>query len=268
MPEPGEEQRAERRRALTTTLSIATTCLFLLGVLWLQWQAAQSLFGSSLQGDEARHYTNGVLVYDYVRAGLPRNPIQFAESFYVRYPQVSIGHWPPMYYAIQALFYFVTGPFIRSAQILSALTALCLALLLYRSLRDWAGAPIALISTGTLPCNPPGARSTWTVMSDLLTGLFIYLALVAFASLLDGDGCWKAATRFSVWGHRLRSHKGSAWALIPFFLSRTTTRPSHRLLQEPRLLWRRGSHVIARLAVLSPGRPDGCRLILPSSRST
>jgi Na+-transporting NADH:ubiquinone oxidoreductase subunit NqrA len=44
-----------------------------------------------------------------------------------------------MYYAVQSLFYFMAGPTIRSAQILSAIMAALLAMLLFLRLRPEAG---------------------------------------------------------------------------------------------------------------------------------
>ena len=46
--------------------------------------------------DEAAHFATGIMVYDYVTTGIGENPIEFAKSFYVRYPKVAFGQWPPL----------------------------------------------------------------------------------------------------------------------------------------------------------------------------
>ena len=53
--------------------------------------------------DEPSHYINGLMVRDYFFAGFPVGPMKYAVAYYLQYPKVSIGHWPPFYYAIEAL---------------------------------------------------------------------------------------------------------------------------------------------------------------------
>jgi hypothetical protein len=194
---------------------IATLILF--AALALQWRAALVTLGGSLEGDQTKHFTSGVMVYDYLRTSLGSNPVRFVESFEVQYPLIAIGHWPPMYYAVQALFYFVAGPFILSAQILSALTAAGIALLVFLSLKRHVGSGIACIAAACFLAAPLVQTAAWQVMSDLLTGFFVYLALLAFARLLDWSSDWKAAVGFAIWAVAAILTKGSAWALGPFF---------------------------------------------------
>jgi hypothetical protein len=204
--------------ATALRLAWTTTVLVLIGVVALQWHAASLLLGSSLQGDEAKHFTSGVMVYDYLRSGFTLKPIPFAEQFEVRYPLVAIGQWPPMYYAIQAVFYFVAGPFIRSAQVLSALMAVALASLIFLGLKADVGVRVALIAAGVFLAAPLMQGAAWQVMSDLLTGLFVYLAIAAFAKVLDAPGNKMSALAFAAYAVAAILSKGSAWALAPFFL--------------------------------------------------
>ncbi len=198
---------------------VHTAALILFGVvLALQWRAASMMLGGDLTGDEPKHFTSGVLVYDYLRTGLGSNPMRFAEDFEARYPRVAIGHWPPMYYAVQAAFYFLAGPSIQSAQVLSALTAAALAALIFLSVRRFSGWRIALILAFAFLALPLIQIAAWQVMSDLLTGLFVYLAILAFVRLLDDQSDWKAAVGFAVCAVSAILTKGSAWALGPFFV--------------------------------------------------
>lgn len=192
--------------------------LLLAGALILQWRAGSILLGASIETDQSKHFTSGVMVFDYLRHGLGSNPIRFAEQFEVQYPLVAIGQWPPMYYAIQPAWYLIAGPSIRSAQVLSAVMAACLALVLFLSLRRSIGGRVALIAAAVLLATPLIQDAAWRVMSDLLTGLFVYLAIIAFAKLLDEPDNWRAAARFAVFGVAAILSKGSAWALGPFVL--------------------------------------------------
>jgi hypothetical protein len=190
--------------------------LLLAGALILQWRAGSILLGGSIEGDQSKHFTSGVMVFDYLRHGLGSNPVGFAEEFEVQYPLVAIGQWPPMYYAIQSVWYFITGPSIRSAQALSAVMAAFLALALFFSLHRLTGIRIAAIAAAVFLSTPLVQEAAWRVMSDLLTGVFVYLAIVAFAKLLDEPRHWKAAAWFAAFGVAAVLSKGSAWALGPF----------------------------------------------------
>ena len=51
--------------------------------------------------------------------------MEFAENYYVHYPEVALGHWPPTFYVVQALW---TLPFFASRGsvilLMSVLTAI------------------------------------------------------------------------------------------------------------------------------------------------
>ena len=68
----------------------------------LQW--ASGTYHSDFGGypDEPGHYVTGLMVRDYIAAGFPDSPFRFAENYYLHYPKVAIGHWPPVFYSIQA----------------------------------------------------------------------------------------------------------------------------------------------------------------------
>jgi hypothetical protein len=55
--------------------------------------------------DEPSHYLNGYFIADYMRHHLGGNPIGAATDFYIHYPKISIGHWPPMYYAFLGILF-------------------------------------------------------------------------------------------------------------------------------------------------------------------
>ena len=137
MKEPTPERQPRR---IPYRLAGVACLLLLLGSPALHFRVASKTLGSSLgEGDSQRHFVTGVLFYDYLRTGLGSNPVHFAENSEVRCPEVAIEHWPPMYYAVQSLFYFMAGPTIRNAQILSAIMAALLAMLLFLRLRPEAG---------------------------------------------------------------------------------------------------------------------------------
>jgi len=69
----------------------------------LQWVAGAFRSGFGANPDEPAHYVTGLMVRDYVAQLLPGSPIAFAQNYYLHYPAVAFGHWPPMFYVLQAL---------------------------------------------------------------------------------------------------------------------------------------------------------------------
>src|SRR5262249_3531473 len=59
--------------------------------------------------DEPGHAVSSLAVYDYFRAGLHQNPIAFAETYYLHYPKLAIGHWPPIFYCSEAVWMLAFG---------------------------------------------------------------------------------------------------------------------------------------------------------------
>lgn len=65
--------------------------------------------GRELTADEAAHFVNSLLIYDWVREAPLTNPLRYAQAYYLHFPRVSIGHWPPLFYVLQAAVFAVAG---------------------------------------------------------------------------------------------------------------------------------------------------------------
>ena len=50
--------------------------------------------------DESSHFVNSYFIWEYLNTGHFSNPMAFAEQFYIAYPKLSLGHWPPLYYTL------------------------------------------------------------------------------------------------------------------------------------------------------------------------
>jgi hypothetical protein len=165
--------------------------------------------------DEAAHFTTGVMVFDYCRTSLGSNPVEFAESFYVRYPKVAFGNWPPAFYFVQAGWYFVFGPSTTSALLLTgtieAVTAVCL----FRRLVSFHGLVPSLLATAIYLCLPAVRFYSSVVMADSLLCLFSLLAVFAFADFLTTRRIYHASL-FLIWASLAILTKGTALALALF----------------------------------------------------
>src|ERR1700680_1452483 len=76
--------------------------LFLFLAIALQYAAGAYRAGFGAYPDEPAHYVTGLMVRDYILHAVGRPPMRFAENYYLHYPAVAFGHWPPVFYVIQA----------------------------------------------------------------------------------------------------------------------------------------------------------------------
>src|SRR5271169_5196252 len=151
--------RPDKNLAAALVLAIVALCI--------QARIGFHVQSTDLAGmDDPAHYTTGVMVYDYLHRAVGSPPMQFALSFYQRFPKVALGHWPPVYYALQAAWYSVFGPSVGSARALSAVICAALAFLLFSRLRRSYGLPLALLGVASFLVLPTVQESSWLVMSD------------------------------------------------------------------------------------------------------
>lgn len=134
------------KRYIPAPYPVLSTALFGLATLLTTW-ATGGLSPSLLNPDEGAHYVNALFLGDWLRAGLP-SPLPFARDFYAHFPRLSIGHWPPGWYMLQAPLFAAWRPAAVEALALSAFVAgLPAGLILWafgRSGRPRLGATVAL----------------------------------------------------------------------------------------------------------------------------
>jgi hypothetical protein len=59
--------------------------------------------------DAPSHALNGVFYKDMTEEGGLLHPISYAERYYVQYPNLTVGTYPPVFYAVEALFFKLFG---------------------------------------------------------------------------------------------------------------------------------------------------------------
>src|SRR5215475_2141699 len=59
--------------------------------------------------DAARHAMNGAFIYDWIRTGNLLHPIAYGKAYYNRLPALSIPFHPPMFPAMEAVFFALFG---------------------------------------------------------------------------------------------------------------------------------------------------------------
>ena len=190
-------------------------------IAWILLAAAAGLFlrvgllvlpADLAQADPPAHFTTGVMLHDFLRHP-GSQPVRFAECFYVKYPKVAFGHWPPVFYVLEALWFFIFGTKIIAAKWLCGLiAAACAAVLFLRICRfeDW---PYAALFSAVFLASPFVEREGWRIMSDLLVALLVFLALTALSDYFAG-GNGQDAWRFAAWSVLAILTKPTAWLLL------------------------------------------------------
>lgn len=160
-----------------------------LALLWtlalgLQWARGDWAGGWSGHQDEASHFVSGVMVHDYMAHHLGEAPMPFAERYYDHYPKVAIGHWPPGFYVLQAIWYFLFPPGLLPALWLMAGIVAVTGWVMAREIRRFS-------PSLALPCAvlwlvlPPIRANAEKVLSEPLVTLLSLLALCCFARYLE-----------------------------------------------------------------------------------
>jgi hypothetical protein len=180
------------------------------------------LFSGGFQGefghhpDEAAHYVTGLMIHDYVTVGNQQEPRAFAESFYVHYPKVAFGVWPPLFHVMEAIWMLFASPSRISVLVmLTCITAL-LAYSLFRAVEERFGFLAAIAAGIFLTSAPLMQQSTSTVMIDSSVALFSFLAVLRFGRYLDA-GRWQDSAWFGIWSSAamLTKYNGLALVLLP-----------------------------------------------------
>jgi hypothetical protein len=181
------EQRARRdlagRVARWALLAAALFCLVV--GLQVQQGAYRSDFGG--HPDEAAHVVTTLMVRDYLVEGLPggRSPLGYAEEYYENFPKVALGHYPPGFYGLGALWMLPQREGWSVLFFCAAVTS-CMGLVMAGVVLGLGGRWVGGVGVAVIYSTLPVIRQhTGVVMADVLLGLFCLLATLAFARHLE-----------------------------------------------------------------------------------
>jgi hypothetical protein len=187
-------------------------CLFALVAATVQLSVGAYGTGRSLTGDEASHFVNSLLVFDWLREAPLRNPMRFAQDYYQHLPRVTIGHWPPLFYVFQAGVFAGAGRSSAAAlafqAVIAGLAAGWPAALVQRRLGWLAG-----LATGVAVLASPDVMFLLdAVMVDTLLALFILASAVCWGRFAS-TGTVRWAVLFAATASSAILIKGNGFAL-------------------------------------------------------
>ncbi|WP_454882666.1 ArnT family glycosyltransferase [Sphingomonas oryzagri] len=163
----------------------------LLGLAALALSAATGgLSHSFLDPDESAHYVNTLFIADWLRAGCP-SPMPFAKDFYVHFPKLSIGHWPPGWYALLAPVFAVARPSPFGAALLSAFIAGLPALTIAWALGRVGARRWGVVAAFAYLLLPLVANEAHYFRLDQPVALVTGLAAIAWFRATERPGLWR-----------------------------------------------------------------------------
>ncbi len=209
---------AESRSRASVLSSYAVRGLLIfvlfLGVV-LVLQVASGAYHAEFGGypDEPAHYITSLMVHDYM-AGLKwASPFQFAEQYYHHYPKVAFGHWPPVFYVVQAIWMLVFSTSRTSVRLEIAFTTAVLAYSVYSQCRRWFSGYAAPILAGLLTvCIPLVQLYMDEEMAEILLTVACFWAAVYFGRYLDSER-WQDNLSFALFFSLAVLTKGNGWLL-------------------------------------------------------
>jgi 4-amino-4-deoxy-L-arabinose transferase-like glycosyltransferase len=189
-------------------------CILILCAAAVSFQLFAGAYHTDLaqHTDESAQFITGLMLFDYVTTELGSNPRAFAENYYLHYPKVAFGHWPPLFFLAEAAGFWLFGPSKASALILVELTTLVMVLCLYRRLRRINGSYLSLLTGLCLLALPMVRKFSSVVLSDMMTASLMTLAVFSFTDFVI-SGKLRDSLWFGIWSSLALLTKGNAAAL-------------------------------------------------------
>lgn len=186
---------------------------YLAAAISLQW--VSGIYGSELghHPDEPAHVTTALMIHDYLASRIGTSPVKYAEMYYVHYPKVGFGMWPPVFHTVAAIWMLLFTSARVSLILFMAVQCAVLALALALFARRFLPGAVAF-GIGLLFVFLPLIQSvTTTFMVDLLLALLELCAMLLIVDFFDTERRTPAIL-FGVITALAMLTKGNANALI------------------------------------------------------
>ncbi len=190
--------------------------VLLLGLIlaFLQWTGGAWRAEFNGYPDEAAQFVTGRMVWEFLHKLPAGNPFVWASQYYIHYPAVAMGHWPPGYHIVEALWSLPFGSSRISAMWLQwflGLAALSGLYLLARPRLPLAITCGILLLTLAAPVFQQGLEQTMSELASLLFGILFMHGVLRL--LKSPDRLAVSVTLLSFAAAALT--KGTAVCLLP-----------------------------------------------------
>lgn len=161
-----------------TRLAISVGLLLLGAVLMALWQGVFSAGFS--YSDEGPHFLNAFFFVDYAKHHLGENPMAVAMDFYLHYPKLAVGHWPPVGHGLISLPFLILPRTTGIAMAINTVMAILPALYIIHVLATRASFAWLLLACAAWAILPINQFAYRYLMIDQLLAFVILAATVAW----------------------------------------------------------------------------------------
>jgi 4-amino-4-deoxy-L-arabinose transferase-like glycosyltransferase len=204
------------KRSSASFLFLSYLCAVLIGILAMVLaKAYQAGFSGA---DEPAHFLNGYFIANYVSHHLGSNPLGAATDFYIHYPKISIGHWPPAYYGFLGILFLILPPTIPVAFAINVVVAALPAIGVAAALSLLANRRAALAGVLIYALAPLALEGQAMFMVDQPLAACLVAATALWIAYMRSGG-WGKVLGFALLAAIAVLIKGNGWlvGLIPVF---------------------------------------------------
>ena len=184
--------------------------------------------------DEPAHFLNGYFVSNYLQTHAGANPMAYAVEYYLHYPKISIGHWPPAYYGMLGVLFLALPPSPEMAFAINLIVAALPAAMMALALASLTGPRTAIAGCLLYALTPLAVESQAFFMLDQALTACCMAATLAWLGYLRQPG-WRRALLFSGLCTVAVLIKGNGWLIVLMPLFHMLLARGWRVLTKPHL---------------------------------
>jgi len=165
---------------------------------WLGWLLAaiplavgginltRRLFDHTLVYPDAdRILMDGVFIYDFLRTFPLTAPIEYLVTYYAQYPALSIGYRPPLFPAVEAVFFTAFGPEVWAARLALLAMAVAGGVAWFRLVERAFDRVTATAATALLASLPFIGYWSWVTMAEVPTLAMVLISAYLFYQFVE-----------------------------------------------------------------------------------
>jgi hypothetical protein len=166
--------------------------------------------------DEPSHYLGGLIVRDYLAAGLPMSPRAYAINYYLHIPYFAIGYWPPLFYVAEGLWMTVIGYSRFETLLFLAFIAALISATIFVAARPALGIAGAFCCAVLFLLLPDVLANNMMVMTDTAIALLSLWSVLALQRYFK-NGKWIDSILFAILASCtiMTKYSGLYLALLP-----------------------------------------------------
>jgi hypothetical protein len=192
---------------------IATILITVILVVFVQWKTGAWRDDFSATGDEASHFTSAVAMSSYFSSGQITHPYDFASQYYLHYPKIAFGKWPPAFYVLSGIWFVLFSPSRLTGMLFIAFETVLLSFVAFRVASRLLSPLLSFIAAITVVMTPFFALQSTIFMLEFQTATLGLVSLLAFLAVLEGQG-WRAGAIFVLAASACILTKANGWALL------------------------------------------------------